>query len=57
MKILAAYFLRNETAATSIEYGLIAALMSLVCIAGMVFVGNQLQALYNAISAAITPAL
>ena len=57
MKILAAYFLWNETAATSIEYGLIAALMSLVCIAGMVFVGNQLQALYNAISAAITPAL
>jgi pilus assembly protein Flp/PilA len=54
---MAAHFLRDESGVTVIEYGLVAALMSVVCIAGMTFVGNQLRALYNAISAAITPAL
>jgi Flp pilus assembly pilin Flp len=32
-------------------------LISVVCIAGMTLVGAQLQGIYNAVSAAITPAL
>jgi Flp pilus assembly pilin Flp len=40
-----------------IEYGPIAALISVVCIAGMVLVGNGLTGVYNSVSAAITPAL
>jgi pilus assembly protein Flp/PilA len=57
MKILAAHFLRDEIGTTAIEYSLIGALISVVCIAGMVLVGNGLQGVYNAVSAAITPAL
>jgi pilus assembly protein Flp/PilA len=47
----------DESGVTAIEYSLIGALMSVVCIGGMMFVGGQLQQLYNAISAAIGPAL
>ncbi len=50
-------FIRDESGVTVIEYGLIAALISVVCIAGMAFVGKQLRGVYNAVSAAITPAL
>ena len=57
MKTFFARCIRDEAGATVIEYGLIAALMSLVCIAGMTFVGGQLGALYAAITVAITPAL
>ena len=57
MKILAAHFLRDEIGTTAIEYSLIGALISVVCIAGMILVGNGLQGVYNAVSAAITPAL
>jgi len=57
MKTLAAYFLRDEIGTTAIAYSLIGALISVVCIAGMVLVGNGLQGVYNAVSAAITPAL
>jgi pilus assembly protein Flp/PilA len=56
-KNLAAHFLRDETGATAIEYGLIGALMTIACLAGMTLVGTQLRGLYNAVSAAITPAL
>jgi pilus assembly protein Flp/PilA len=57
MKNFFARCIRDEAGVTVIEYGLIAALISVVCIAGMTFVGVQLQALYAAVSAAITPAL
>jgi len=50
-------FIRDEFGTTAIEYGLIGALISVVCIVGMTFVGAQLQAMYNAVSVAITPAL
>jgi pilus assembly protein Flp/PilA len=52
-----AHFFKDQSGTTAIEYGLIAALISVVCIAGMVLVGNGLQGVYNAVSAAITPAL
>jgi len=57
MKTFFARCIRDEAGVTVIEYGLIAALMSVVCIAGMTFVGGQLGALYAAITVAITPAL
>lgn len=50
-------FTSDQAGVTVIEYGLIAALISVVCIAGMTFVGVGLQGVYNAVSAAITPAL
>ena len=56
MQILAIAFLRDESATMAIEYGLIAALISVVCIDGMSLVGTQLTAVYNAVSNAIIPA-
>jgi pilus assembly protein Flp/PilA len=53
----ARFFLKDQSGTTAIEYSLIGALISVVCIAGMTLVGNQLLAVYNAVSAAITPAL
>ena len=50
-------FLRDETGVTAIEYGLIAALISVVCIAAMTFAGQQLLAVYNMIGNAIAGAL
>lgn len=50
-------FITDQAGVTVIEYGLIAALISVVCIVGMTFVGAGLQGVYNAVSAAITPAL
>ncbi len=52
-----AHFFKDQSGTTAIEYGLIGALISVVCIAGMVLVGTGLQGVYNAVSAAITPAL
>jgi pilus assembly protein Flp/PilA len=57
LKNFFARFINDQAGATVIEYGLIAALISVVCIAGMTFVGAGLQGVYNAVSAAITPAL
>ena len=50
-------FLRDETGVTAIEYGLIAALISVVCIAAMTFAGQQLPAVYNNIGNALAAAL
>lgn len=50
-------FLRDESGVTAIEYGLIAALISVVCIAAMTFAGQQLLAVYNNIGNAIAGAL
>jgi pilus assembly protein Flp/PilA len=57
MKILLTHFVRDETGVTAIEYGLIAALISVVCIAAMTFAGQQLLAVYNNIGNAIAGAL
>ena len=50
-------FLRDERGVTAIEYGLIAALISVVCIAAMTFAGQQLLAVYNNIGNALAAAL
>ena len=52
-----ARFGEDESGTTAIEYSLIGALISVVCIAGMTIVSGQLQRLYNAVSAVIMPAL
>ncbi len=57
MRKFLARLIADEAGVTVIEYGLIAALISVVCIVGMTFVGAGLQGVYNAVSAAITPAL
>jgi pilus assembly protein Flp/PilA len=56
MKILNR-FLDDESGVTAIEYGLIAALISVVCIAAMTFAGQQLLLVYNRIGNALAAAL
>ena len=57
MKTFFVRCIRDEAGTTAIEYSLIAALITVVCIAGMTLVGTQLQGVYTAVIAAITPAL
>lgn len=40
---------RDESGATAIEYGLIAALIAIVCIAAMTNVGTQLNTKFQAV--------
>ena len=46
-------FLRDESGATAIEYGLIAALIALVIIGAVTSVGTSLQATFTSIAAAV----
>ena len=46
-------FLRDESGATAIEYGLIAALIAVVIITAVTLVGTNLTATFNAIAAAV----
>ena len=57
MKNLVIRFSEDESGVTAIEYGLIAALISVVCIAAMTFAGQQLLAVYNRIGNALAAAL
>jgi pilus assembly protein Flp/PilA len=57
MKNFITRFLQDESGVTSIEYGLIAALISVVCIVAMTAVGTQLKAVYTGISTALAAAL
>jgi len=50
-KLLA--FLRDESGATAIEYGLIAALISVVIITAVTAVGTSLQATFNSVASAV----
>lgn len=53
MKNLVTRFVRDESGATAIEYGLIAALISVVIIAVLTSVGTQLNAKFTAVSAGL----
>jgi pilus assembly protein Flp/PilA len=46
-------FIADETGATAIEYGLIAALLSVAVIAALLNVSGQLQTVYSEISTAL----
>ncbi|AYD03368.1 Flp family type IVb pilin [Neorhizobium sp. NCHU2750] len=50
MSKIFARFRKDESGATAIEYGLIAALISVALIAGASTLGNQLGNTFNAIS-------
>ncbi|MCC6983702.1 MAG: Flp family type IVb pilin [Bauldia sp.] len=50
MKKLLARFVKNESGATAIEYGLIAALVGVAIIAGATLLGQSLDATFNAVS-------
>ena len=50
MSKLISRFLNDESGATAIEYGLIAALISVAIIAGATTLGNTLSTTFNSIS-------
>ena len=47
-------FVRNNKAATAIEYGLIAALIAVAAIAAMKGLGNSLKKTFNNVSSSMT---
>ena len=49
-------FLKDESGATAIEYGLIAALISVVIIGAATAMGKQLDTVFKSITTALTPA-
>ena len=46
-------YVRNEKGATAIEYGLIAALISVIAITAMTTIGTNLTAKFNAVATAL----
>ena len=56
MKILLSRFLRDESGVTAIEYGLIAALISVVIITAAAAVGTSLAKVFTGISAQLAAA-
>jgi pilus assembly protein Flp/PilA len=57
MKKLVTRFVQDESGVTAIEYGLIAALISVVCIGAMTIAGQQLLGVYTRIGNALQAAL
>jgi len=53
MKNLLARFITDESGVTAIEYGLIAALISVVIIASVTLVGTNLKEVFTTISTAL----
>lgn len=47
-------FVRDETAATAVEYGLIAALIAVVVLVGVRSIGTKLNAKFNSIGNALS---
>lgn len=54
MKKLVKPFLKNESGATAIEYGLIAGLVAVVIIAAVTTVGEQLKTTFTTIGTKLT---
>ncbi len=46
-------FVRDESGATAIEYGLIAALISVVIITALTAIGNNLNAKFNSVASSL----
>jgi pilus assembly protein Flp/PilA len=53
MKTLIAKFIRDDNGATAIEYGLIAALIAVVCITALTTTGTNLSASFQSIATAL----
>lgn len=49
-------FLKNESGATMIEYGLVAALVSVAAILALQILGDQLQIIFNTVSSYLASA-
>lgn len=56
MSKIIARFIKDESGATAIEYGLIAALIALAIVTGATTLGTELGAKFNAISEKLTAA-
>jgi pilus assembly protein Flp/PilA len=56
MSKILARFAKDESGATAIEYGLIAALIALAIIVGAGAIGNQLKLTFNHISTSLSGA-
>jgi pilus assembly protein Flp/PilA len=56
MKTLVSRFVKDESGATAIEYGLIAAGISVVIIAAVKLVGTHLTTVFTTIAADLVPA-
>jgi pilus assembly protein Flp/PilA len=53
MKSLFSRFVQDQSGATAIEYGLIAALIAVVCITVLTTVGTKLNAKFNTVANAL----
>ena len=51
-----ARFSKNESGATAIEYGLIAALVAVVLVGSLTALGGQLNTTFTSVKNALTPA-
>jgi pilus assembly protein Flp/PilA len=56
MRAIFSRMLRDESGATAIEYGLIAALISVAIIAALTSVGTNLSTTFNNVAGALTSA-
>ena len=56
MSIFIKQFINDEDGATAIEYGLIAALIAVACIAALGAVGNQLSTTFGTVGNKLTTA-
>ncbi len=56
MKAIFTRIVKSTSGATAIEYGLIAAMVSVVIIGALALLGPQLAAVFTAITNALTPA-
>ena len=56
MKTLFTRFVKDESGATAIEYGLIAALIAVACISIMQTLGTNLSAKFKVVSDKLSPA-
>ena len=56
MRTLISRYLKDESGATAIEYGLIAALISVVCIAALTSIGTKLDIAFDSVATALTAA-
>ena len=56
LKVAKKFLSQREEGATMIEYGLLAALVSIATVAVLPTVGTQLVTIFNAVVTALTPA-
>ena len=56
MAMFISRFVKNESGATAIEYGLIAALISVVIIAALQLTGSSLQLVFNNVASTLSSA-